>query len=78
MTQMRYEYVAVSAEERDAELVAEIQRLWEASVRATHDFLDDKDIAALLPYVAEGVRMIPLFIYRARERRRDDGIHGRG
>ena len=39
-------------------LVEELVKLWEASVRATHHFLTEKDILHLTPFVEEAVRGI--------------------
>lgn len=43
-------YHITTATERDYEALTDI---WEASVRATHDFLSEKDIAALRPLLRE-------------------------
>ena len=44
---------------RDDALVARLAQLWEASVRATHDFLTEVDIRRLRPQVAEALRSVP-------------------
>ena len=36
---------------RTPELVEELVRVWERSVRATHDFLTEEDVAGILPHV---------------------------
>lgn len=41
--------------ERPPELVAALVDLWECSVRATHDFLAEDDIAGLRPEVGPGI-----------------------
>ena len=41
--------------ERPPELVAALVDVWERSVRATHDFLAEDDIAGLRPEVGPGV-----------------------
>lgn len=43
------------AQERPPELVDELVRVWEASVRATHAFLDEDAVAELRPEVAPGI-----------------------
>ncbi|OUO90929.1 GNAT family N-acetyltransferase [Gordonibacter sp. An230] len=42
-------------EERSGELVAALVDIWERSVRATHDFLSEGDVALLRPEVGPGV-----------------------
>ena len=48
-------------EEREA-LLPDLLTVWEASVRATHDFLRDGDVDFLRPYVEQGLREIPELI----------------
>ena len=42
--------------ERGEALVARLSALWEASVRATHDFLSESDIRMLRPQAAAALR----------------------
>ena len=42
-------------------LLEPLQTLWEESVRATHDFLQESDIIALRPAVKEGLLAVPQF-----------------
>lgn len=48
----------VTPADRTVSLVEELVKLWEASVRATHHFLTEKDILHLTPFVEEAVRGI--------------------
>ena len=48
----------VAPADRTVSLVEELVKLWEASVRATHHFLTEKDILHLTPFVEEAVRGI--------------------
>lgn len=48
-------YTLMTLTEPSAEQVAALVALWEASVRATHDFLSEADILALRPQVAEAL-----------------------
>jgi len=48
----------VSPSERNEELLNGLTELWEASVRATHHFLQETDIENLKPYVTEGLASI--------------------
>lgn len=41
--------------ERNGGLTDALTALWEASVRATHHFLTEEDIRALVPFVREGL-----------------------
>ncbi|QQO08853.1 GNAT family N-acetyltransferase [Breznakiella homolactica] len=43
---------------RDDETLAVLAELWEASVRATHDFLNEEDIQSLKPLVREALKTI--------------------
>ena len=45
-------------EERTDALVAVLTDIWEASVRATHTFLTEVDIAALRQYVPDALRAV--------------------
>lgn len=48
----------VSPSERNNSLLNRLTELWEASVRATHHFLQETDIKSLKPYVMEGLASI--------------------
>ena len=54
--------------------------VWEASVRATHDFLSESDIAYLKPLVLPALRGMENLCRRARRERRSRRVcrHGRG
>ena len=43
---------------RTEQLIRELTAVWETSVKATHKFLNEEDIAALYPFVETGVRSI--------------------
>ncbi|AQX05364.1 GCN5 family acetyltransferase [Elizabethkingia meningoseptica] len=43
----------------------EIMRIWEASVRATHDFLDPEDIAYYKQIIPEALPQVNLFVHEA-------------
>ena len=43
---------------RDVGLVARLAELWEASVRATHDFLSEEDIGGIRTYVPDALRSV--------------------
>ena len=42
-------------EERSDDVISALASIWEASVRATHDFLTEEDVAALRPEVRSGL-----------------------
>ena len=44
------------ASDRDPRLMAALLRVWEASVRATHDFLSDAEIQRIREYVPQALR----------------------
>ena len=41
--------------------MSDILKVWESSVRATHDFLSEKDIVSLRPQVKKGVNYVSVF-----------------
>ena len=45
--------------ERNTELIAELLRIWESSVRATHSFLTDREIERIKRYVPRALREVP-------------------
>jgi putative acetyltransferase len=54
---MRY-YVLVENPIRTKLLVENLTAVWEASVRATHEFLNENDIIALRPFVETALREV--------------------
>ena len=52
------DFIISEAPSRDAALIADLQAVWEVSVRKTHLFLAENDIAALLPMVTEALRKV--------------------
>lgn len=50
--------IIVENPNRTEQLIDELVTVWEASVKATHLFLNEKDILALLPFVKSGLREI--------------------
>lgn len=54
-------------ERRAYSLIERLVDVWERSVRATHGFLSDGDVAAMIPEVLEGLRAIPLLAVAFRE-----------
>ena len=57
----KYGMIDINSVEKDArtpELVAELLGIWEASVRASHSFLTEKDIRDLRPQAEEAIRQI--------------------
>ena len=48
--------------DRSDALVHSLTELWERSVRATHHFLSDDEIAAIRPYVPEAIRGVSVFL----------------
>lgn len=48
--------------ERTAQLADELTALWEASVRASHDFLSDADIVGLRPTVRVGIECVETLV----------------
>ena len=47
--------------EREA-LLAALLDIWESSVRATHNFLRERDVEFLRPYVEQGLKEIPVLL----------------
>lgn len=52
----------IEIQERTPELIAQLVNLWEGSVKATHHFLSEAEIAAIKPYVPQGLAAIPHLI----------------
>ena len=49
----------IEIQERTPELIEQLVNLWEGSVKATHHFLSEEEIAAIKPYVPQGLTEIP-------------------
>lgn len=52
----------IEIQERTPELIEQLVSLWEGSVKATHHFLSEAEIAAIKPYVPQGLAAIPHLI----------------
>lgn len=61
---------------RDDALVGRLVELWEASVRATHDFLREEDIRGIRTYVPDALRSIADLRDRARCGGSSGRLHG--
>ena len=48
--------------DRDSVLIGKLVELWEASVRATHDFLSNEEILKIKEYVPSALKSIPHLI----------------
>jgi|GEM_PF-6236520 len=55
---MAIDIVALGKGQRSPECVGKLLDVWEASVRATHHFLTEKDIVRLAPQAEEALRHI--------------------
>lgn len=54
----------VKAAVRKPGMIEKLLRIWDSSVRSTHDFLSENDIRSIRPEVAEGLHGIPeLYCY---------------
>lgn len=70
----------VHPDTRDKEFIAHLTELWEDSVRATHHFLSEEDLAAIREYVPLAIANIPHLMVATDEQMRDIafiGIEGR-
>lgn len=63
----------LSAPERSSKVIQSLQSLWKDSVRATHHFLSENDIAHLTPIVREAIKEIPI-LYVACKRNETNGM----
>ncbi len=54
------ETVIDKLDERTAETQDLLLKLWERSVRASHNFLSQSDIEGLIPFVKQGLQEIPV------------------
>lgn len=52
----------IEIQERTPELIAQLVNLWEGSVKATHHFLSEAEIAGIKPYVPQGLAAVPHLI----------------
>lgn len=52
-----------TATDRTNEFISELLNVWEASVRATHNFLSDDDINAIKPHVQQGLAVMNDLLY---------------
>ncbi len=50
----------ISTDHRTEQLIDQLTRLWDGSVRTTHHFLTEADIMRLRPYVGQGLQAIPV------------------
>lgn len=57
----------VECKERTPALIAELVAVWEASVRATHDFLSDEEIATIRQYVPEALSVVETLVVAKEE-----------
>ena len=55
---------------RISELIAQVVKVWESSVHATHLFLSDKEIESIKQYVPQTLKKIPLLLIAKNE----DGV----
>ncbi len=53
------EFRTFAPQERSPALIDQLTALWEASVRATHDFLDPNDLPVIAARVPQALREIP-------------------
>ncbi len=49
----------IDVTDRTQAVVFELTNLWEQSVRATHDFLSEQEIAEIKKYVPQALRQVP-------------------
>lgn len=52
-------FLDLSPQDRTDPLLAQLQGVWEASVRATHDFLSEEDLQAIAREVPQALRQVP-------------------
>ena len=57
----------METEERNTELIAELLRIWESSVKATHFFLSEKEIERIKRYVPRALRDVPRLLIAENE-----------
>ena len=66
----------VHPDTRDKEFIAHLTELWEGSVRATHHFLSEEDIAEIREYVPLAIANIPHLMVATDEAMRDIAFIG--
>lgn len=64
--------------QRNNEVVEMLTLLWDKSVRVTHDFLSEKDILNLMPFVEQGLTEIPILAVATDESGKTAGFIGIG
>lgn len=57
----------INIQERTSELIEQLTHVWEASVKATHLFLSEPEIAEIKPYVPMALQEIPHLIIAENE-----------
>ncbi|WP_297905789.1 GNAT family N-acetyltransferase [uncultured Parabacteroides sp.] len=62
MENISYTFTGIELRERTDEVISSLTTIWERSVRASHDFLKEEDISALMPFVQEGLKQIRILI----------------
>lgn len=65
-----------TATDRTSKFIAELLDVWEASVRATHHFLVEKDIHSIKPHVQQGFIEIRELVYTVDEKESISGFMG--
>ena len=53
--------------ERTPELIDQLTRVWESSVRATHDFLSEGEIAEIKPFVPQALAGVETLVVAERD-----------
>ena len=48
--------------ERDEQLISSLVRVWESSIRATHDFFSETNIREIKKYVFQAIEEIPILV----------------
>lgn len=61
-----------SKQERSNEVISSLSGLWNRSVRVTHNFLSEKDLESLEPYVRQALAEVPALAVAETE----DGVAG--
>ena len=52
-------FLTLPPQDRSPQWIAQLTAVWEASVRATHHFLDEDAIQAIAPEVPQALRQVP-------------------
>ena len=66
----------LEAESRTPELIAQLLRIWEASVRATHLFLSEQEISLIKGYVPQLLEEVPHLVIAVDHADRPTGFMG--